>query len=865
MKGMSSHAILAPERSPLTYDRLCTQIEYVLAFLNDHGLGNGNRVAAIVPNGPEMAALFLSIATGSAFVPLAPSYTEQEFDTHFSDLKVSALVVASDSNLQARSVAVRKKIPVIEMKPLKGEAAGLFDLKWGFGDKPSPVQKGFGRPQDVALVLATSGTSSRAKAVLLTQENVFASAWIIASALELTATDRCLNMMPMYHIAGLVSPVLASIVAGGSVLCAYESTHSDFEEWLRYFTPTWYSAVPAIHQAIVDRADQAGWDFRGSSLRFVRSTSSTLFEPLFLRLEQLFGVPVIQSYGLTEALPISSTPLNQYLRNPTSVGIPVSDINIVDDHGLRLGYGEAGEILVRGPQVFSGYEGYPEASESVFSEGWFKTGDVGYLDDDNYLYITGRLKEMINRGGQKVSPYEVEAALMNHSAVQDVAVFSIPHGRLGEAVVAAVVPKVMARLSEAELQRHAAEHLAHYKIPQQIIITDCIPKRSTGKFVRNNLSEHFVQFLNPAYASPVTETEETIAAILSKVLRIESVGRNDNFFSLGGDSIAVIDVLAHLEKAFGVVFTSSIIYRAPTVKSLAEEVQSYRLSESPSWLAPLNTGGSRPLLVCVPPITGDILVYHQLVRYLDPDQPVCGLVSYGTVLKSSMEETAKQYLAEILEKTNGDVFLLLGFSSGGLMAFEIARQLHMEGKDVPFLGILDTCCLYYAHERLRNSALRRIASSVKNLPYWMYYYLPFWLRHYYNKAAARAGAGPGPGALCSERRETESTDRLQKVIDWLRRQTLQRFPARVFFYRAKAQGLFLSSPDMGWGCFAETVSVRQVPGSHTDIVREPYVRSLARSINEDLREAISQSGTARGLQVRDSREEMLAERHTLSS
>ncbi len=835
MKGVSSDAVLAPGRPPLSYYRLCGQIENVISFLNDHGLGRDGRIAAVLPNGPEMAVLFLSVIAGSAFVPLAPSYTEEEYETYLSDLRVSALIVASGSDLRARSVAIRNKIPVIEMTPHKGDdAAGLFDLKWSTGDRPKSGRSGFSGPKDVALVLVTSGTSSQAKVAPLSQDNIFAAAWYVASTLELTSADRCLNIMPMYHITGLVSPVLASILAGGSVLCTTEVSTDDFEAWLRNYSPTWYSAVPAIHQAIVDKAERSCRDLKGTSLRFVRSTTSPLFEPLFLRLEQLFGIPVVQSYGLTEALPISSTPLNPYRRKPASVGTPVSEIAIVDELGQPLGCGNVGEILVRGPQVFDGYEGHLDANESAFTDGWFRTGDTGYLDEENYLHITGRLKEMINRGGQKVSPFEVETVLMGHSAVREAAVFSIPHGRLGEAVAAAVVLKDLASVSEAELQRYMAKHLTHFKVPQQVIITDSITKGPTGKFRRSGLSEHFRELLKPVFARPSTETQKIISTIWSDVLKVGTVGKNDNFFALGGDSLAIAEMFALIEKAFGVLLPPSAIYQSPTMERFAEDVEQRRPQKAPSCLVSMRTEGSRPPLICVPPIAGDVLVYHQLLKYLEPDQPVYGLVSSEARLQSSMEEIAGRYLSEILAEIDGDNFFLIGFSSGGLMAFEIARQLYLKGKAAPFLGILDTSCLHYATGQPKRPASAKAADLIRNLPYWVYYYLPFWLRHYLKAAADRTMVIFGCRRQGSEEPAFESIDRSPQVIKWLHRQVLQGFPAHVTFYRAKAQGLILSSLDMGWGHFADTVRVRPVPGSHTGIVKEPYVQSLAKLLNEDL-------------------------------
>ena len=252
-------------------------------------------------------------------------------------------------------------------------------------------------------------------------------------------------------------------------------------------------------------------------------------------------------------------------------------------------------------------------------------------------------------------------------------------------------------------------------------------------------------------------------------------------------------------------------------------------------LVSLRTGGSRLPLVCVPPIKGGALVYHRFLKYIDPDQPVYALESSEEILQTSMEEAAGRYLAEIRRKMNNNRFLLLGFSSGGLMAYEIARQLYQEGQISPFLGILDTSCLHYVAGRIQRSTLERIADFLKNLPYWIYYCLPFWLHHYYYLVTGRIKGISRDRMHESQERVYELSDQLPRVIEWLHKYVPQRFPARITFYRATAQGLLLSYPDMGWGCLADMVRVRPVPGGHVDILREPYVRWLAGRVNEDLR------------------------------
>ena len=566
----SSIALFAPDRNPLSCGRLCRQIEYTVSFLNGHGLGRDDRIGTILPDGPEMATLFLSCIAGGAFVPLRPNDGEQAYDLGISGLRIDALVVQKGSDSPACSIAQKKGIPLIALTPLLEAEAGLFSLEWISGDSRGACRSGFACPDDIALVLETSGSTSRPKVVPLSQDTIFVSAHYTGTSLRLTDKDRCLNIMPMYHIAGLVSPFLASLSSGGSVICTNGFSPETFFDCLKIFEPTWYSAVPTIHQSVLESAEECSFNLKQTSLRFVRSTSFPLFESVFEKLERTFNLPVIQTFGLTEALPVASTPLHPYKRKPLSVGIPVSEVAIVDESGASLGNG-TGEILIRGPQVFKGYENNPEATLAAFVDGWFRTGDLGYLDEEGFLYITGRLKEPINRGGQKVSPQEVEAVLMSHPSVREAAVFGIAHPRLGEAVASVVVPKASRKISEAELRQYSAERLAPFKVPQHIIFADSIPKGSAGKFNRTDLAQKFVSMLKPDPVPPTTELEIALAKLWQNVLGIDMIGKRDNFFAVGGDSLLGMQVLSLISKHMGVSLPVKTIFQN-TLEELAEVI-----------------------------------------------------------------------------------------------------------------------------------------------------------------------------------------------------------------------------------------------------------------------------------------------------
>ena len=479
-------ALRAPGRPALTHEGLRALAASTVAALNAKGIGRGDRVAIVLPNGPEMAAAFLCVAAGASTAPLNPSYKGDEFTFYLDDLKPKAIIVQQGDATPARASAEALGIPVLELIP--GEAAGSFTLHGGAAG--TAKTHGMAQAEDEALVLHTSGTTARPKIVPLSQRNITASAQHIGTALELSASDCCLNIMPLFHIHGLIAAVLSSVAAGGAVCCTGGFDALKFFRLLDEERPTWYTAVPTMHQTILSRADRNAEIIQRAKLRLIRSSSASLPGPVMEAMEATFGCPLVESYGMTEAAhQMASNPLRGK-RKPGAVGLPAGpEVRIMSDEGEFLPQGEVGEVVIRGPNVTAGYEANPEANAKAFTHGWFRTGDQGMLDADGYLQLTGRLKELINRGGEKVSPLEVDGVLSAHSAVAQALTFAIPHSKLGEEVGAAVVLREGAELSERELRDFAAKYLADFKVPRKVVFLPEIPKGATGKLMRIGLAE----------------------------------------------------------------------------------------------------------------------------------------------------------------------------------------------------------------------------------------------------------------------------------------------------------------------------------------------------------------------------------------
>jgi oxalate---CoA ligase len=584
----SGIAFLAAGREPLTYEGLARLVAEVRRFLRGRDIEATDRVAISLPDGPDAAAAFVALACSCAVAPLNPAYRPQELEFYFSDLKARAVVVPAGGSTSAAEVARSLGIDVLEWIAESEPHAGPLRSRGTDTalNRRSALDGDDIGPEQAALLLHTSGTTSRPKLVPLSHRNLCISAANISCTLRLTAADRCLNVMPLFHIHGLVGAILSTIAAGSSIVLMPGFQVDAFFAALDLFRPTWYTAVPTIHQLILERAMLRQDVVARSRLRFIRSSSAALAPSIMHGLENAFGAPVIESYGMTEAShQMASNMLPPLRRIPGSVGRPAGpEMAVLDEEWNAVPLGETGEVAVRGPSVTAGYDGNDEANRAAFRNGWFRTGDQGRFDREGYLFLTGRIKELINRGGEKISPREIDLALLEHPAVAEAVAFGVPHQSLGEHVAAAVVLRPGSTVTEVLLRQFLADRLSGHKVPSQIVIVPEIPRGATGKVRRVDLHRQMENLLSPPMVRPETTGEKTLSKLWCKLYSVSDVSALDNFFAIGGDSLAAARLANEIADVFDITFTAAHVFRYPVLRDQArfieetiiEEIQSDR-------------------------------------------------------------------------------------------------------------------------------------------------------------------------------------------------------------------------------------------------------------------------------------------------
>ncbi|MBP1636643.1 MAG: AMP-dependent synthetase and ligase [Acidobacteria bacterium] len=485
-------AVAAPGRATLDYGGLAGLVERVASGLASAGIGPGDAVALVAPNGPEALAATLAVADAAAVAPLNPALAEAEFRFLLRDLRARALLLAGEASGGAARAAREAGIPLLEIRPDPTGAAGRFDLECAAGQPAAPAFER--RDPSIALLLHTSGTTARPKLVALRREALALSARAIARGLALTPRDRCLNVMPLFHVHGLVGAALSSIAAGAAVCCTPGFDPLRFRRWLIECGATWYSAVPSMHQAIAARLRGGDGSPRppGPALRLARSCSSPLPARVRAALSACLEVPVVNAYGMTEAAhQVASTKADDAGKAGGVCPVGLSSgpaVGVLDESGRWLPPGSPGEILLRGETVITAYEQPDEANLRSFHDGWLRTGDEGVVAAGGEITLTGRIKELINAAGEKVSPYEVEDALLSHPSVAEAVCFAVPDRSRGESVGAAVVLAAGACADERALRRFVAERLAPCKVPERVLTLGALPKGPTGKLQRVGLA-----------------------------------------------------------------------------------------------------------------------------------------------------------------------------------------------------------------------------------------------------------------------------------------------------------------------------------------------------------------------------------------
>ena len=470
----------------LDYNDLTKNIESIGRQLSSIEIKNNKICALVLPNGLDMAISFLALTNYVTVSPLNPNYTKDEFlffledlDCEFiiTDNNVSSSLIEAAKQLEIKLFCIDKVKPKNELLIKQVPLSSICSIDENKGD-------------DFCLILHTSGTTSRPKQVQLSCTNIISSAFNISSVLKLEQSDKGLNIMPLFHIHGLIASLLSSIISGASLVCTNGFNALTFYGNLKNFKPTWITAVPTMYQAILSRASRNKEIIEDADLRLLRSSSAAMPIATIEALENVFQCPVIEAYGMTEASHQMASNFLDSIRKAGSVGKSAGpEIAIFKDDKLTTLANTVGEIVIKGTNVTKGYKNNEKANKENFFNGWFKTGDLGKFDEDGFLFISGRIKEIINKGGEKISPQEVDEALMKHDAVFQAVCFSVKHEKLGEDIASAVVLKEGLTVDEKELKAHLSKSIATFKIPRQILILNEIPKGNTGKIQRIGLAK----------------------------------------------------------------------------------------------------------------------------------------------------------------------------------------------------------------------------------------------------------------------------------------------------------------------------------------------------------------------------------------
>lgn len=841
-------ALLAEAGAALTYRALLSAIDGIGAALNEHGFGRGDRIAIVHPGGADLATAILGIWSRATAVPLSPQLRLGELAVYLRDLRIDAVAVPGGMDTPARVAAARLGLPVLEMTGTSTDAGGLRLTGPRIARAMTP---GRTEGDDIALVLLTSGTTSESKIVPVSQSLMVVRSEDGARLLTLTPSDRGASMMQQHHWGGIGANIY-TLYAGASVAHFPGQDLRHIFHCLEALKPTYISGPYTVFHGMLAQQERLGDSIRRirPHLRMLRTGAGHLDAHVGAQLEALFRVPMIQAYGSSETAFMACDPFPPKPRKAGSVGLLGSSrLAIVDEDGRPLPPGSAGEIRVRGPKVFAGYENNPAATAAAFVDGWFRVGDLGYFDEDGYLFLTGRIKEIINRGGQKIMPGEVDAAMLAHPAVAAAVTFPVPHPTLGDDVAAAVVLKPDAALDRGALANFLRARLGEAKIPRQILFVDVIPKGSTGKIQRYKLAAAFeLDGTAPAASETdraMTAMEARLGRIWADTLRLPEVPVHEDFFALGGDSLQAVELFLRIEEELGRRLPRSVLFEANTVAEMAKHIEA---SAPTGCLVPIQPGGDGPILFCIHDVNGQVLNFRALARHLGPGQPFYGIQSVGldgaeTPL-ARIEDMAARYIAEIRRLQPAGPYCLGGYSMGGVIAYEMARQLRTAGDAVDLLALFDSdphCGRprvglsgrfkqdgNHLSDRRPSSIARYTARGLRNLA-----------------QAARTALW---------RRLFGTAWRLCEACKWAIPQRMRRPIAANFLaihtYRPRpyagdvvlfrAQPYAWDRPDAheGWrGLIGGTLDIRPTSGLHHEMLEEPYVAELARKLGDCLREA----------------------------
>ena len=697
-------AIVSSSFAPLSYRELQYLIRDVRAALRTAGYSRSARIAVAIPNGPQAALAIVAVACSAVSIPLNPRQTLREIEMGFAALRPDAVLLAKGDDSDARRAAERKGVTIIEATPSKKGTLGFGIDKPQAGTAAAPDEPDEPDPEAPAFILQTSGTAAEPKLIPFSHRNMLAAAARLQAWFNLTPQDRCLSVSPPFYSHGLKVTVFTPLLSGGTVSFPTDASKFDYAEWFEDLRPTWYSAGPTLHRLIFDQTQSRADAKTGHSLRFILSGGAPLSRNVLEGLQDTLGVPVVEHYGSSEAAQIAANLPPPGRSKLGTCGVPWADtVMIVGEDGHPLPPGEQGEILVGGPTLISGYLNAPELNHASFLNGWFKTGDIGSLDEDGFLTVHGRLNDVINRGGEKISPVEIDDALMRHPAVAEAAAFSVRHPRLGEDVAAAVVLRTGMTATPVELRRFLQDQLASFKIPRRITIQDQLPKGKTGKVLRRQLSASFEEKVEPETKVTAPRPSEKTALdsgtlviqlteLWERLLQTAPVSLDDDFLEKGGDSLLAVEMLFEVERLTGQTIPTSILFEARTIRQLAQKLFEQQIG--PKAIIKLNPeGGLPPIFFFHGDYEGGGLYTARLATLLGADQPLYVVAPHdlgAEPLPLPIEAIAADRLRLILNAQPKGPYRLCGYCLGGLIAFEVARLLIAAGEKVEMVGMIDS-------------------------------------------------------------------------------------------------------------------------------------------------------------------------------
>jgi acyl-CoA synthetase (AMP-forming)/AMP-acid ligase II/thioesterase domain-containing protein len=720
-------ALVAPGEQTVSFRGLLAGIAGVAEILRAAGVRPGDVVAVAMPDGREFLAALLGAMAAAAAAPMDWQLTDAEFQSRLTLLPACAMLVRSAADCRGAAVARNLGIPVIEL-----DCAA--DGKVVLGSNASPVvsHQRSCAPQDCALLLQTSATTGEPKLVPLSHTNLHAICAGVQRGLALRAEDRYLSIMPLHHILGFSSAV-GQLMAGGSLACTGFDAQR-FPVWIEELSPTWYAAGPALHRAILEIAKQDLAPFRRASLRFVRCGSGAGSATLLTNLECVLQVTVVNGYGLTEAGPVTNTPPH-LPRKPGSVGRTIGpEIGIMNARGILLPPDSEGEVVLRGDAVMDGYLGAAEANREVFRNGWFRTGDLGHLDDEGDLFITGRIKEVINRGGETISPLEIDLAMTEHPAIARAASFGVAHPTLGEDIVAAVMLRPGGRATAAEVRSFLTERLSRSKVPGRIWFADSIPVSASGKPLRDSLRTRFHASVRPVESqeslAPEGDSTEPlsrrIGEIWMSVLGSDLPGAEDNFFAMGGDSLSAARLFALLEAELQLdesELEPSQFFDSPTLSQLVQVVAQKVHRHDGSQDEPdemcfegvsavcLQPSGLGPPLFFFPGEGIEPWYLRHLARHMGEQQPFFAL-RHQIADPAEFPEIASRFVTLLSRIQPHGPIVFAGHCYGGILAYEVAQRMLGRSRSGVAVVLVDVATPGYPKVRPR-SYLRQLPGALR--------------------------------------------------------------------------------------------------------------------------------------------------------